>query len=139
MVIVAKACAVVVRQHRGGTGILVFRHPLEGMGLIHGVVAPDERPGRSAQRELFEDAGVPTLGEGRLLGSDAEIEAGHLWHFVLCPVAELPERWNFNTYEHGGRQLAFSWHRLGAAMTEPDWNPVFLRAVGAIGRLLEKP
>jgi 8-oxo-dGTP pyrophosphatase MutT (NUDIX family) len=135
--VIGKACPVVLRQRGGATEVLVFRHPLAGMQLVKGTIEADEKPSRAAQRELFEEAGVPTLGEGRQLGSDGTIAEGQVWHFVLCPVSDLPERWTFHTHDDGGHLFAFSWHGLDAPLDEQDWHPVFVRAMAAIRRLVD--
>lgn len=138
MTAIGKACPVVLRHREDGTDILVFRHPLAGMQLVKGTVEPGEKPSRTAQRELFEESGVPTQAEGHLLGSDAGIADGQLWHFVLCPVADLPDNWTFRCFDDGGHLFAFSWHRLGAPMAGADWHPVFVRAMASIERMLQE-
>jgi 8-oxo-dGTP pyrophosphatase MutT (NUDIX family) len=134
--LINKACAVVLRHRAGTREVLVFRHPKAGMQLVKGTLEPDETPVRAAQRELFEEAGVPTESEGRVIGSDGSIAEGQIWHFVLCPVSELPEQWTFQCHDDGGHLFSFSWHGLDAEMDESEWDPVFIRAHGAVRRFL---
>lgn len=134
--LIDKACAVVLRDRGGTAEVLVFRHPKTGMQLVKGTIEPEETPVRAAQRELFEEAGVPTLSEGRVLGSDESIAEGQIWYFVLCPVSELPEQWTFQCHDDGGHLFSFSWHGVGEEIDESEWDPIFIRAHGAIRRLL---
>lgn len=136
MPLVGKACAVVLRRRGGMTEILAFRHPLAGRQVVKGTIKPGESPVFAAGRELFEEAGVPVAGRAQLLGSNANIADGQIWHFVLCPVGPLPDFWTFHTHDDGGHDFAFFWHEVESSVDEIEWNPVFIRALTEIRMLL---
>ncbi len=120
---VAKVCPVVVHATRDGRQILVFRHPLAGMGmqLVKGTIEPGEDVHVAALRELAEESGITDAAVDRRFGVE-EIVPGQTWHFVLVQTGPLPDRWTFHTADDGGRDFAFEWWPLDLA-PDTDWHP----------------
>ena len=135
MVLVGKACAVVVRPGSSGLELLVFRHPLAGMQLVKGTIESGESAAVAAIRELVEEAGGRELNNGVVLGTDTHIARHQVWTFVLLPTGPLPDHWDHDAADDGGHCFSFSWIALDAPLGD-DWHPVFRRAIASLQRLL---
>lgn len=126
-----KACPVVMRA---GRDILAFRHPLAGLQLVKGGIAPSEPPAKAAERELHEESGL-TLSAIRDLGQSTQIVVGDRWHFWLMEARPLPDHWSHDTLDDGGHRFAFFWQPVD---TQPsaDFAAPFHRALAHIAQAL---
>jgi 8-oxo-dGTP pyrophosphatase MutT (NUDIX family) len=129
---VQKACPVVVRRTTCGIEILSFRHPIAGYQLVKGTVETGETIQHAAERELLEESGI--VGHAiDYIGTAQMAEPEQEWHFVVCEIRHVVERWTHRTSDGGGLDFEFFWHPLNQ---EPDenWHPVFRHALAFIGQ-----
>ena len=98
---IKKVAAIVTREGRAATEVLVFDHPLEEGGLMTqipaGTVEPNEPPDVAAVRELLEETGV----RGQLVAlagvrdEEREGEKRRRWVFLLRGPEGLLDEWPF--------------------------------------------
>ena len=126
---VHKACPVILRQHDESWQILAFKHPKAGTQLVKGTVEEDERPEKTALRELAEESGIDQAVVIQKIGQLGFQATKQHWHLFLCrPALALPEEWSFFTEDGGGQLFQFFWHPLATA-PDASWHPHFRRAL----------
>lgn len=103
--VIHKAAACVIRTGPRGPELLVFRHPLAGVQIPKGSVAPGEAPEHAALRELAEESGIVGARVLRKIGRhEIEVGAGpdengplelQVWHtYLLAADAALANTWS---------------------------------------------
>ena len=128
---VDKAVPVVLRGVAGHIEILMFRHPKAGIQLVKDGVEAGEEPVEAALRELREESGIDDAGLDRSIGHSTDIAPDQRWHFHLCRVPDLPDRWTHHASDDGGLAFQFFWQPLGGS--PPDHcHPIYLRALAFI-------
>ena len=109
----------------------MFRHPCAGIQLVKGGLEAGEASGAAALRELREEAGIADAGLVRSFGQSSDIASGQRWHFHLCKVPDLPDRWTHHAGDDGGLDFAFFWQPLHETPTD-HCHPNYLRALAFI-------
>ena len=102
MKLVRKAYGYVTRIHNGITQVLVFRHPMAGVGIQvpKGTVRDDETPLEAVKREIYEETGlVDVTVEGEIAADEWEYGYGNFHeveerHFFLLKANSAPDEWD---------------------------------------------
>ena len=98
---VGKVAAIVLREGRSGTEVLVFDHPPEnGASMVQvpaGTVEPGEAPEVAVVRELMEETGV----QGELIAlagvrdEEWEGELRRRWIYLMRPLEPTLDAWDY--------------------------------------------
>jgi 8-oxo-dGTP pyrophosphatase MutT (NUDIX family) len=75
---VQKVTAFITRESRGGTDLLLFKHPYAGIQIPAGTAEDDETPAEAVLREAAEETGLTDLSIRQFLGSAETKLAGGL-------------------------------------------------------------
>ena len=133
-----KSCQVVLRCNNNLVEILAFRHPIAGVQLVKGTIERDESAQQTAIRELREEAG---LLNAVITGDLGTWETGYqdqIWSFHLCSIdTQLPDAWDYFTFDDGGHLFSFFWHPIDAELAE-DWHEVFRGAITFVREALQQ-
>lgn len=131
-------CPIVLRQSANGPEIMAFRHPQAGRQIIKGVMEDGDVPREVALRELKSDSGLSPSAQPVDLGKSKGIEQGEAWHFFACPVASLPDEWNYICAADNDQEYAFFWQKLDEFIDDSEWNPGIIRAFRFVQGKLER-
>jgi 8-oxo-dGTP pyrophosphatase MutT (NUDIX family) len=131
---VRKAVPIVVRTVGTKQEVLVFQHPIAGVQFVKGTVERDESVLEAAVRELQEESGLSGVSHVTSLGDWVPGFEGQTWHLELFAAdRQVPDTWQFNTSDDGGRLFRFFWHPLQAP-PGANWHAVYQSAMVEVRR-----
>jgi 8-oxo-dGTP pyrophosphatase MutT (NUDIX family) len=130
-----KACPVVIRENKGFSEILAFKHPLAGSQLVKGTIEVGESQEEACERELFEESGLIGKAVKNLGTWDSGFE-GQVWRFCIMKLEESPQdSWTYHCADDNGHDFKFFWQRLDVEL-DNDWHPLFKNTLAFIQKAL---
>ncbi|GAB5415012.1 MAG: NUDIX domain-containing protein [Congregibacter sp.] len=122
-------------MRKGGTEILVFRHPLAGIQLAKGTLKPNEPIDIACARELQEESGLRAAVKFSL-GESFNHSNQRMWHYrVMDTEPGMMDKWTHWCSDDGGHEFEFFWVGLhdanGAAM-----HDIFVEALAYIRKMI---
>ena len=126
-------------DHQLEKRILVFRHPLAGLQLVKGTIEDNEQAADAAIREMKEESGIDSQ-ISHYLGHVKQKSLNQEWEvFLVEPANDLPETWEFQTMDDGGKLFTFFWEPLSKDFSnDSKWDERYVRIIDFLKESLYK-